>query len=117
MLDGPGAVRIAPLYDLLSIAAIEGASRDLAMKYGGEKRTDYLRRRHLRRLGEELEVRPALVERRATRMIDRVLGGGEDARRALPPEFQDRSVLERVSWVISERSARLMKALSEPDDG
>jgi serine/threonine-protein kinase HipA len=115
LLDGPGAIRVAPLYDLLSIAAIEGTSRDLAMKYGGEKRIDYLRRRHLRRLGEELEVRPALVERRATRMIDRVLGAVEEARGALPADFQSRSVLERVAWVVSERSARLMKALSERD--
>ena len=37
LLDGNGAVRLAPLYDLLSIAVIEGASRALAMRYGGEK--------------------------------------------------------------------------------
>ncbi|MDX6603383.1 MAG: serine/threonine-protein kinase HipA [Solirubrobacterales bacterium] len=38
LLGGPGSIRLAPLYDLLSIAIIEGASRNLAMKYGGEKR-------------------------------------------------------------------------------
>ncbi len=31
LLDGPGAIRLAPLYDLLSTATIEGASRSLAM--------------------------------------------------------------------------------------
>jgi serine/threonine-protein kinase HipA len=114
LLDGPGAVRLAPLYDLLSIAAIKGTSRDLAMKYGGEKRARYLRGRHIRRLGDELEVKPALVERRALAMIERVVAASEDARRSLPADFQSRSVLDRIAEVIDERSARLRKALSEP---
>lgn len=116
LLDGPGAIRMAPLYDLVSIAAIDGASRDLAMKYGGEKRVRYLRRRHLRRLGVELAVKPTLVERRATAMIERALATSEDARRSLPINFQDRPVLEKIVEVIAERSARLQKALSEPPE-
>jgi serine/threonine-protein kinase HipA len=115
LLDGPGGIRIAPLYDLLSIAAIQGASRDLAMRYGGEKRAAYLRRRHIRRLGDELEVKPTLVERRAQAIVDSVLAASEDARCSLPPEFQDRPVLDRIAAILGERSARLLKALSEPE--
>ncbi len=115
LLDGPGAPRMAPLYDLLSTAVIEGASRSLAMKYGGEKRPNYLRRRHLRRLGEELGVRPALVERRARIMVDRVPGSLDIARRALPAAFQERPVLDRIAEIINERAKRLHKAISEPD--
>jgi serine/threonine-protein kinase HipA len=114
LLDGPGAIRLAPLYDLLSTATIEGTSRSLAMRYGGEKRPRYVRRRHLRRLGGELEVRPPLVERRAAAMVERVGAASEDARRALPPAFQDRPVLDRIAAVVAERSARLHKAISEP---
>jgi len=113
LLDGPGAIRLAPLYDLLSIAAIEGASRDLAMKYGGEKRVPYLRRRHLSRLAEELAVKRALVERRGRKMIDVLAASAEDGRLSLPPEFQDRPVLDHIATVIAERKARLSKALSE----
>jgi serine/threonine-protein kinase HipA len=113
LLDGPGAIRMAPLYDLLSIAAIPGASRDLAMKYGGEKRPAYLRRRHLRRLGDALQVRPALVDRRARSTIERTGAAAEDAHRSLPAQFQDRSVLARIAEVIAERSQRLGKALEE----
>ncbi len=115
LLDGPGAIRIAPLYDLLSIAVIDGASRRLAMKYGGEKRPGYLRRRHLHRLAGELEVRPSLVERRALEMIDRIHASIDEARRALPAEFQDRSILEQITRVIADRSLRLRKAPSEPE--
>lgn len=114
LLDGPGAIRLAPLYDLLSIAAIEGASRSLAMKYGGEKRPAYLRRRHLHRLGDELEVKRSLVERRAEAMIERVLGSVEDARASLPADFQDQPLLDRIAEVTTERSERLQKMLAEP---
>ena len=86
------------------------------MKYGGEKRVRYLRRRHLRRLGGELEVKPALVERRAVAMIERVLSSSDDARHSLPVDFQDRPLLDRITEVIVERSSRLQNALSEPPD-
>lgn len=116
LLDGPDAIRLAPLYDLLSIAVIDGASRNIAMKYGGEKRPAYLRRRHLRRLAGDLAVRPALVERRAQAMAEHVPAVLEDARRALPAGFQGRPVLDRIGEVVAERAARLQKALSEPAD-
>ena len=116
LLDGPTSIRLAPLYDLLSTAAIEGSERDLAMKYGGEKRPSYLRRRHLRRLADELKVKPALVERLARKMIERVVPVVEDARRSLPAEFQGHSVLDQIGGVIMERSQRLHKATSEPVD-
>ncbi len=113
LLDGPGTIRVAPLYDLLSIAVIDGASRDLAMKYGGEKRVPYIRRRHIRRLADELEVRPPLVERRALSMVDRVSAATEATRQSLPAEFQDRENLDLIEGVIAERAERLRKAVSE----
>jgi len=72
-----------------------------------------VRRRHIRRLGGELEVKPTLVERRAVAMVERVLAASEDARHSLPAAFQDRPVLDRIAEVIAERSARLQKAVSE----
>lgn len=114
LLDGPGAIRLAPLYDLLSTAAIDGTSRDLAMKYGGEKRPAYLRRRHLNRLAGELEVKPTLIDRRATAMADRAASASEATRHALPAAFQDPPALDRIAKVITDRTARLRKALAEP---
>jgi serine/threonine-protein kinase HipA len=116
LLDGPGAIRLAPLYDLLSIAVIEGASRNLAMKYGGEKRVHYLRGRHLHRLAGELSVNPTLVERRTGAMLERVLAASEHARHSLPGDFQDRPVLDQIGELIGERSARLRKALAESSE-
>ena len=114
LLDGPGSIRMAPLYDLLSIAAIDGASRNLAMKYGGEKRARFLRRRHIRRLADELKIKGAFVERHARSMIERVLPTVEDAHRSLPTKFQGGETLNVIEGVITERAERLRKALSEP---
>lgn len=83
------------------------------MKYGGEKRVAYLHRRHLERLAGDLEVKPALVERRATRMIERVRIASDDARGSLPTAFQGGLTLDAIASVIAERSERLRKALSE----
>jgi len=113
LLDGPEAVRLAPLYDLLCTAVFAGTRRKLAMKYGGENRPGYLRRRHLDRLAGELEVKPKLVRRRAERMIELVGDHAGAAREALPAEFQDRPLLEQIAAIVEERRERLAKAVAE----
>lgn len=114
LLDGPGSIRLAPLYDLISTAVFRGTDRKLAMKYGGENRPEYLRRRHLDRLAQDLGVKPALVGRRGEMMIGRVEAAVEDARRSLPERFQDRTILDEVTTILAQRSERLGRAISEP---
>jgi serine/threonine-protein kinase HipA len=117
LLDGPNAIRLAPLYDLLCTAAIEGTSRKLAMRYGGEKRPEYIRRRHIDQLAMTLDVKPALVERRGLTMVERMAAAREDARLSLPKGLQGRAVLDRVLEVFEARSRRLRRALSETRPG
>jgi serine/threonine-protein kinase HipA len=114
LLDGPEAIRLAPLYDLISTVVFEGSDRKLAMRYGGENRPEYLRRRHLERLARELGVKPALVRRRATELSEVVRSSAERARRSLPEGFQDRRIVEQVMGVIGERGERLGRAVAEP---
>jgi serine/threonine-protein kinase HipA len=113
LLDGPGAVRLAPFYDLLSTAVFEGTRRKLAMRLGGENRPGYLRRRHLDRLADELEVKPSLVLRRVEMAVVAVDLAREDARNRLPTEFQDRPIIDRIDAIIQERAERLLKAGDE----
>lgn len=113
LLDGPGSIRLAPLYDLISTAVFHGSDRKLAMRYGGENRPAYLRGRHLDRLARDLDVKPALVRRRAVAMHERTAAAVEDARRALPEEFQDRPILDKVVAVVSERGEMLARRATE----
>ncbi len=106
-LDGPDSIRLAPLYDLLSTSAIPGTSRKLAMKYGGENRPGYLRHRHLERLADELEVKPALVWSRAGAMWAQLFESIDAARRMLPTEFQAKPAIDEIVALIEERCERL----------
>ena len=119
LLDGPGSIRLAPLYDLICTAAYPGTDRKLAMRYGGENRPLYLRGRHLDRLAGDLGVKPALVRRRADGMRERVEAAVEGARNSLPGWFQDRPIVDRVVAVIAEWGGTLEKRateLEEPTD-
>ncbi len=113
LLDGPGAVRLAPLYDLISTAVYRGTDRKLAMRYGGENRPAYVRGRHLDRLAEDLKVKPTLVRRRAAAMRERVEAVAEAARLSLPAEFQDRWVVEETIGVLEERVKMLAERAAE----
>jgi serine/threonine-protein kinase HipA len=113
LLDGPRAIRLAPFYDLLSTVVFEGTRKKLAMRLGGENRPKYLRRRHLDRLADELQVKPTLVLRRIDTIVATVRSAQGEARRRLPVEFQDRTIIDRIDAVIEERAERLLKAGSE----
>jgi serine/threonine-protein kinase HipA len=113
LLEGPGGVRLAPLYDLLSSAVYPGLSRKMAMKWGGEYRPRYVRGRHLERLAGQLGVRPALVAERAGRLIELLPGASERAREALPGGFGRAEILDAIDRVVGEQLVRLDDALGE----
>lgn len=113
LLDGPGSIRLSPLYDLLSTAVFQGTDRKLAMKYGGENRPGYIRGRHLDAMAADLEVKPVLVRRRAVSMAERVQASVEAARRSLPSAFQDRPMVDRIIAMVAERSEELTSRARE----
>lgn len=113
LLDGPGSIRLAPFYDLISTIVFQGIDRKLAMRYGGENRPAYLRGRHLDRMAEDLGVKPALVRRRAIGMQERLEAGIEEARLSLPPDFQDRPILDRVTAVLADWGETLATRAAE----
>lgn len=113
LLDGPRSVRLAPFYDLLSTQVFDGTRKKLAMRLGGENKPEYLRRRHLDRLAEQLAVKPTLVVRHLETMVDFVREAREDARGRLPEAFQDRPIIDRIDAVIDGRAERLLKARAE----
>lgn len=113
LLEGPRAIRLAPLYDLLSTTIISGTRKKLAMRFGGENRPRYIRRRHLDRLADDLEIRRAFLDQAIGRTIDQVRAAKTPARESLPAAFQDRPIIERIDAVVEERAERLLKARGE----
>jgi serine/threonine-protein kinase HipA len=114
LLDGEGAPRLAPLYDLLSARAYWPFRRKMAMKYGGEYRGDRIRGRHLERLANEMEISPAAVRRQARQAGERVLAAAPQARERLPRPWADAALLDSIDRLIEEADEELHRAADEP---
>jgi serine/threonine-protein kinase HipA len=115
LLDGPGAPRLAPLYDLLSTRAYgRGVSRKLAMKYGGEYRPERIRGRHLDRLGADLGIAPRRVREHAAAIGPRALAAAGEARESLPEPWRGAEIIATIESVVSEFADLLRAAAAEP---
>lgn len=114
LLDGDGAPRLAPLYDLLSTRAYWPFKRKMAMKYGGEYRGDRIRGRHLDRLAGEMEASPAVVRRQARQVGERVLAAVPQARKRLPEPWAGAELLDSIDRLIEEADEELRRAADEP---
>ncbi len=101
-----GSVRLAPFYDLLCTAVYPELDQRLALRLGGERRPDRLRRRHWERLAEELEIAPRAVFGELERLTRTI----EKTAEALVGEFTDRygggETMNAILEVIRRRSGR-----------
>lgn len=114
LLEGQGAPRLAPLYDLISTRAYgRRLGRKMAMKYGGEYRPEWIRGRHLDLLGDDLGIAPRRVRIRALDLAERVGDLRGEARRRLAAPWADAPVLDAVDGTIDEMVAVLRRAARE----
>jgi serine/threonine-protein kinase HipA len=101
-----GSVRLAPFYDLLCTAVYPQPDQRLALRLGGERRPERLRRRHWERLAEELEIAPRAVFGE----LERLTRTCEKTAEALVGEFTDRygcgETMNAVLGVIRRRSGQ-----------
>jgi serine/threonine-protein kinase HipA len=115
LLEGEGAPRLAPLYDLLSTRVYgRRFGRKMAMKYGGEYRFDRVRGRHLDRLAGELGVSPGVARQRAGELSSRILAARRPARERLPEGWHDAPILDAIDEVIDDAATHLQAAAAEP---
>ncbi|MFK5925461.1 MAG: type II toxin-antitoxin system HipA family toxin [Desulfuromusa sp.] len=106
LYDEAGSVRLAPFYDLLCTTAYPELDQRMAMRLGGERRPDRLRRKHWERLAVELEISPRAVFgelENLTQAIDKTA-------EALAGEFKDRydcgDTINAILEIIRRRSGR-----------
>jgi serine/threonine-protein kinase HipA len=101
-----GSVRLAPFYDLLCTAIYPELEQRLALRLGGERRPDRLRRRHWKRLSEELDIAPRAVFGELER-LNRTI---EKTAETLAGEFTDRydcgETMNAILGIIRCRSGR-----------
>ena len=73
-----GEIRLAPLYDLVSTAYYPELTPKMAMKIGGENRSDRLQPRHFEKLAEEANLAKPIVVRRVPELARSILDSIDD---------------------------------------
>ncbi len=114
LLEGRGAPRLAPLYDLISTRAYgRRFGRKMGMKYGGEYRPDRIRGRHLDRLGEALGIAPRRVREHAKVISEAALRSRAEARERLGEPWRGEPILDSVDKTIELLGGVLAGAAAE----
>jgi len=115
LLEGVSAPQLAPLYDLLSTRAYgRRFGRRMGMKYGGEYRPEWIRGRHLDRLGENLGIAGRRVRRHALEVSESALRSREAARESLPSPWRDAPIIAVIDEIVAEFADVLRRAVDEP---
>jgi len=102
--------RLAPLYDLVCTLAWPELSRSPAMKIGKSGSIENVTPVHWQKMALECRVGWPMLRERIADLCDRVIDGlrNED----LPAAANDLSMIERVSEIIRERAASLLRSIS-----
>lgn len=84
------------------------------MKYGGEYRPEWIRGRHLDRLGDDLGIAPRRVRKQADEIATGALQRREAARESLPPAWRDAAIVDAIDAIVAEFAEILRRAADEP---
>ncbi|PNU18722.1 protein HipA [Geothermobacter hydrogeniphilus] len=102
---GDGRIRLAPFYDLLCTAVYPPLDRRLALRLGGERRPERLRRRHWERLARDLKIAPRAIFAELEQLTRAI----EKTAEALAWQFTDRYACEEtmngILEIIRQRSS------------
>ncbi|HEU4703107.1 MAG TPA: type II toxin-antitoxin system HipA family toxin, partial [Conexibacter sp.] len=107
LLRSPEETGLAPFYDILSTLAYPNLARRAAMAIGGERRPDYVRRRHLDRLCDAAGLGGATVRRRLLAMAREAPEAARFARGVLADDGWDHPVLDTVLEIVDRRARQL----------
>ena len=115
LLEGQGAPRLAPLYDLLSTRVYgRRFGRKMGMKYGGEYRPERVRGRHLDRMADDLGIAHRGVRGHADAIAGSALDARGAARESLPDPWRENPIVDAIDAILEELAEALRRAADEP---
>lgn len=116
LYEETGSVRLAPFYDLLCTNVYPQLDQRMAMRLGGERRPDRLRRKHWERLAEDLGIAPRAVFGELANLTQAI----ESTAEALAGEFNARydcgETMNAILATIQRRSGRAWAFLGGRQD-
>ena len=99
--------RLAPMYDLLSLAIYPAFDAHMAMHIGGRKNPDELLLRHWHTLVPNTKVAQRHLEKRLLKLAKETPEKAEALKERLKQEGVQSNIFERIIALIQERSQRL----------
>ena len=115
LLLSPGSVRLAPLYDLISVLPyphrVHHREAKLAMRIDREYYVWRIRRRHWEGLAVRCELDPEPLLERITELIAAVSQGVEHAATAVRNEGIDHEIVDRLEVGIRDHSEACLRVL------
>ncbi len=116
LLLSAGSVRLAPLYDLISILPyphrVHYRDAALAMRIDREYRVWKIRRRHWEGLAARCDLDPDPVIERVGQLVAAVPAAIERAAAEVRSEGVHHDIIERLEFEVREHSQRCLEALS-----
>ena len=100
-------IRLAPLYDLVSTVHYPNLTPDMAMKLGGETRSDRLSKRHFEQFAEDAGLAKPMVVRRVSELAQSCLS-------AFVNLGMSHQVATEVKAMIDRRCAKFGETFSVP---
>lgn len=101
-----GSVRLAPFYDLLCTAAYPEIDQRLAMRIGGERKPERLRRHHWERLAEELDIAPRAIFTEMRTLTQLIEKAAEGLIEEIQLTSESAAIISAINEIIRRRTAR-----------
>jgi serine/threonine-protein kinase HipA len=102
-------IRLAPFYDMLCTDIYDNLSQKLAMKIGGENRSELIMERHWKRFAEEIKVSHTILKKRLLDFCLKVTSKIDSTYEDFINRYQQNSLLEDITAAIKKRSAITLK--------
>lgn len=116
LYDHDGSVRLAPFYDLLCTGCYSQLDKRMAMRIGGERHPEELRRRHWERLAEELEIRPKVLLNELKGLTQEIEKGAALLADGFKGLYDCGDTISAIQEIIRQRSSRAWAMLGGRPD-
>lgn len=96
--------RLAPFYDIMCTQVYPELSDRLAMRIGGENRPQWIQRRHLERLGNDVGIKPRLIQKIVDDMSERMAPAADAVAGDFVNAYGDCAIIGKIVALIRKLS-------------
>ncbi|MDA8136732.1 MAG: type II toxin-antitoxin system HipA family toxin [Desulfobacteraceae bacterium] len=105
-------IRLAPFYDMMCTDIYEDLSQKLAMKIGGENRSEWIMERHWEKFAEEIKIGRAVLRKRLMAFCLRLISRIDTAHTYFAGQYQTGGLLDDVIARIKKQTEEMLKIIS-----